>query len=163
MESMNARTDHYIPIGRVVAVVFLSLIASLAWAQRNCCEGESWLKWSPEHRNDYVRGYIRGYYGGYFHGCQEGTKYSSGDVESRAGKSPVDECLDKKLDFTKGTELSKEITRFYIRYPEHRILLINEILEELGKGRSIEDIHNHPPFPAHNSSNPSEATNERRK
>jgi hypothetical protein len=110
-----------------------------------------------------VRGYIRGYYGGYFHGCQEGTKYSSGSAESRPGKSPVDECLDRKLDFTKGIELSNEITRFYLHYPENRILLINEVLEELGKGRSIEDIHNHPPFPTHNSSKGSNPTSERQK
>lgn len=158
---MNRRIGLHVLIACVFAVVFLSLIAPLARAQRNCCEGESWLKWSTEHRNDYVRGYIRGYYGGYFQGCQEGTKYSSATGQSE--KSPVDNCLDRKLDFTKGIELSNEITRFYIRYPENRILLINEILEELGKGRLIEDIHNHPPFPAHNSAKGSNATNDRQK
>jgi hypothetical protein len=159
---MGTRMDRRAPMLAAVLAILIFIPSSML-AQRNCCEGDSWLRWSPEHRNDYVRGYIRGYYGGYFQGCQQGTKYSSGTVKSGPEKSPIDECLDRKLDFTKGTELSNEITRFYRRYPENRILLINEILEELGKGRSIEDIHNHPPFPAHNSSKGTNATNERRK
>lgn len=159
---MGTRMDRRAPMLAVVLAILIFSPPSMV-AQRYCCEGESWLKWSPEHPNDYVRGYIRGYYGGYFDGCQEGTKHLSSPAEPGPEKSPMDECLDRKLDFTKGIDLSIEITRFYRRYPENRILLINEVLEELGKGRSIEDIHNRPPFPARNSSKPSDATNERRK
>ena len=64
----------------------------------------------------------------------------------------MDGCLDGRLDFTKGIDLSNDVTSFYRLYPENRNLLINEIFEELGKGKSIQDIHDHPTFPALSSS-----------
>jgi hypothetical protein len=99
-----------------------------------------------ERREAYVRGYIEGYYGGYLNGCQEGTKHSE-PVATSVDNLPVNKCLDQKRNFSKGTDLSKEITAFYKRYTQNRNLLAMEILEEIGKGRSIEEIHDHPPFP----------------
>ena len=154
---MNGRMGHRVAIRSAVVVLVLSFIASLTWAQRECCEGESWLRWSPERCDAYVSGYIQGYYGGFIDGCEQGTKHVSGPAEPGVENFPVNKCIDQKWDFTKGIDLSRDITTFYKRYPENRNLLIKEILEELGKGRSLEDIHNHPPFPRLKSSEGSAA------
>jgi hypothetical protein len=100
---------------------------------------------------------VEGYYGGYLHGCQEGTKHSAAPVQAGIDNFPINRCLDRKWNFAKGIDLSRDVTAFYERYPENRNLLINEVLEELGKGRLIEDIHQHPPFPAHNLSKSGES------
>jgi hypothetical protein len=47
---------------------------------------------------------------------------------------PINKCLDRKWNFAKGIDLSRDVTAFYKRYPENRNLLIKEVLEELGKG-----------------------------
>lgn len=144
-----------------VALILLSTSPFLARAERYCCEGDSWLRWDSERRETYVRGYVDGYYGGYVHGCQEGTKHPAGGVEPGFENFPINKCLDQKWDYTKGIDLARDVTAFYRRHPENRNLLIKEILEALGKGRSIEDIHHNPPFPEHNSPRPPEATNRR--
>jgi hypothetical protein len=135
----------------VVALIVLSIVPCSSWAQRYCCEGESWLKWSQGRREAYVSAYIDGYYDGYIGGCQEGTKHLEPTAPGLE-EFPVNKCLNRKSDFTKGIDLSRDVTAFYRRYPENRNLLIKEILEELGKGRSIADIHEHPPFPTHSMS-----------
>ena len=128
--------------------VILSSSTPLIHAQRDSSEAESWLRWSVEHRDAYVGGYVEGYYGGYLHGCQEGSKYLSKPVSTDFDNFPVNKCLDRKWDFTKGIDLAKDVTTFYKRYPGNRNLLIKEILDELGKGKRLEEIHSHPPFPA---------------
>jgi hypothetical protein len=154
---MNRLSPHHLAIKSVTLLLLLSLASSLTWAQRECCEGDSWLKWSPERRDAYVVGYILGYYGGYTHGCEEGTKHATAS-QPGVENFPVNQCIDQRFDYTKGIDLSKDITKFYQRYPENRNLLIKEILEELGKGKSIEDIHGNPQFPTVKSSkNPPKA------
>jgi hypothetical protein len=52
-------------------------------------------------------------------------------------------------DFSRGSEyFAQQVTDFYTKYPENRILLMTEVLEALGDGKSIEDLHQHPPLPA---------------
>ena len=133
----------------ITLIVSSGLIPGLLWAQRLCCEGDSWLKWTPEHRNTYVSAFVQGYYIGHIHACGEGPKHWFGPTQPGLDNSPVNKCLDRKWDFTKGVDLSRDVTAFYKRYPENRILLIKEVLIELGKGRRIEDIHDDPPFPAY--------------
>jgi hypothetical protein len=138
---------------KLLIVMFFLLVPmghgdSEARPQRECCEGDSWLSWSQDHREAYVRGYTEGYYTGYNHGCQEGTKYASKSITPGLENFPINKCLDQELDLTRGTDLSKEITTFYQQYPENRVVLIKEVLQELGKGRSIQEIHNHLPFPS---------------
>jgi len=144
---MTGRTSYSVARACILFML-LCFIAQLARAQRDNSEGESWLRWSSEHRNAYVSGYIEGYYGGYAHGCQEGARNLSEPTQPGFDNFPVNKCLDRKLDFTKGIDLTKDVTTFYRRYPVNRNLFIKEILEELGKGKSLEDIHAHPPFPA---------------
>jgi len=154
---MNRLTRRYLAAVSAILILFLGLAPSLTWAQRECCEGDSWLKWSHERRDAYIVGYIQGYYGGYTHGCEEGTKHVPAE-QSGVDNFPVNQCIDQKFDYTKGIDLSKDITTFYQRYPENRNLLIEELLEEIGKGKSLEDIHSNPPFPTVKSSkNPPKA------
>src|SRR5262249_15231465 len=117
-------------------LMFLFLIASgfhpEVFAQRWCCEGNNWLHGSKARRESYVNGFIHGYYGGLVQGCGTAAK-----------------CLERKLDFGDGVEkLADKVTNFYKRYPENRILFPDEILVEIGRGNSLERIHEHPPFPA---------------
>lgn len=136
-------------------VILLAVTPNLSMAQRECCEGNDWLKWNQDRQNSYVRGFIEGYYSGYLHACEEGTRKLSAAAGVKAEEKPAtDYCLERKSAFSKGIALSKDVTRFYKRYPENRDLLINELLEDFGKGKSIEDIHAHPPFPYPRESGP---------
>jgi hypothetical protein len=58
----------------------------------------------------------------------------------------MNKCLDQRLNFSKNPNLSQDVTTFYKRYPENRIVFIQEILELIGKGWSLEEIHENPPF-----------------
>jgi hypothetical protein len=113
-------------------------------AQRWCCEGDKWLKWSEDRREAYVVGYIEGYYNGRSSGCRSGweriqpERYYDEDLQ----------CDKDGLDFPKGYEHAHDITTFYQRYPENRILYPAEILEALGDGETLEQLHDHPPFGA---------------
>jgi hypothetical protein len=129
-----------------IAFGFLICFALLARAERDRLEGALWLKWSIEHRDAFVMAYVEGYYDGYSHGCQEGTKPTSVTVQSES-VPPYQECINRKLDLAKGTDLAEEVTKFYQQYPENRNLFVREILLEIGKGKSLLDIHNHPPYP----------------
>jgi hypothetical protein len=142
-----------------IVFVILSFITPLTHAQRDSSEAKSWLRWSQKRREAYVVGYVEGYYRGYSLGCQEGTRDWPGPLQPGFDNFPVNKCLDQKLDLTKGIDLTKDVTTFYRRYPENRDLLIKEILEELGKGRSLEEIHNHPPFTAMDLSTRHDRTN----
>ena len=56
-------------------------------------------------------------------------------------------------DFSRGPEyFSKRITELYSTFLQDRILLVTEVLTDLASGKSIKDIHEHPPFPTHGSS-----------
>jgi len=116
-------------------------------AQRTCCEGDTWLKWSQNRREAYVRGFIIGYTDGFLHACEEAASFAPRPTEPGFENFPLNKCLDRKWNFSKGIDLSKDVTAFYKRYPENRNLYFEEILEELGQGKSLEEIHRAPPFP----------------
>jgi len=84
--------------------------------------------------------------------CAEGAEYST---HSTRGPNPADEndpvnqCRHQGPDFSKNTDyFVKTITDFYKRYPEDREIDIGEVLEQLGRGLTLEEVHNHP-FPRH--------------
>ena len=67
--------------------------------------------------------------------------------------NPLIRCLKQMPDFSKGPEyFAKQVTQLYTIHPEDRILLTTEILEALGNGKSIQDVHEHPPFRTHSAS-----------
>lgn len=136
----------------------LAVLALVGWfvlcsssplsAQRTCCEGDTWMKWTEEHREDYVRGYILGYAEGYSEACHRATKDWPSPITLGDKNNPLSKCVREMPDFSRGPEhFAKLITELYNTYPQDRILLITEVLAELGSGRSIQDVHEHPPFP----------------
>jgi hypothetical protein len=141
------------------AAILAFTISMILWsdfslqAQRYCCEGDTWIKSTEEHREDYVRGYILGRAEGYSDACNRLAKYWPSPITLGKANNPISTCLKEMPDFSRGPEyFATQVTEFYGRYPQNRILLITEILEDLGSGRSIQYIHEHPPFPAHSSS-----------
>jgi hypothetical protein len=110
----------------VVLAVWM-LAASPLSAQRVCCQGDLWLKWNHSVRESYVWGYTEGYTKGNMDGCKQG------------------QCSQQQVDFSKGSDyLVRSITDFYTRYPKDRDIYIDEILDLLGKGLTLEEIHHHP-------------------
>jgi hypothetical protein len=129
-------------------VLFFLSTPCLLWPQRLCCEGDTWIKWTEEHREDYVRGYILGSSEGYSQACYKMASYWPSPVVVSDKNNPISKCLKHMPDFAKGPGyFAQQITQLYALHPEDRILLTTEILEALGKGKSLQDIHEHPPFP----------------
>jgi len=127
-------------------VVALSIFnsASLS-AQRACCQGDWWLKWKPTARETFVFGYTLGYGNGHSNGCFQGTKGWPGRSKLDVANDPTSKCLEQIPDFSKGTDFFvKSITEFYKRYPEDRDIYVAEVLEQLGKGLTLEEIHHYP-------------------
>jgi hypothetical protein len=113
--------------------------------QRRCCEGEQWLTWNSKARETYVYGYAVGYGHGHRDGCFQGTKGWPEKGRLAVEDDPTAKCLKQQLDFSRGTDyFAQAVTDFYKRYPGDRDLYIDEVLEQLGKGQSLEQIHNYP-------------------
>jgi hypothetical protein len=139
-----------IPLPLFVFITLLILCTPAIWAQRQCCEGDTWIKWTEEHREDYVRGYILGRAEGYSDACCRVADYWPSPVVLSDKNNPITRCLKKMPDFSRGPSyFAEQVTQLYTIHPEDRILLTTEILEALGHGKSIQDIHEHPPFPTH--------------
>jgi len=131
----------------VISLIFCPF-SSLS-AQRLCCEGDVWLRWTEDHREDYVKGYILGRAAGYSDACYRMAKYWPAPITLGDKKNPLSKCLKEMPDFSRGPEyFAQQVTDFCTKYPENRILLTTEVLEALGDGKSIQDLHQHPPFPA---------------
>jgi hypothetical protein len=134
-------------------ILFILCSPGSLWPQRRCCEGDMWVKWTEEHREDYVRGYILGHAEGYTDACYTAMKYWPSPIILSNKNNPLSKCLKEMPDFSRGPEyFANQITELYSTYPQDRILLITEALGELVNGKSIQDIHEHPPFPTHSAS-----------
>lgn len=127
------------------AVALSIIVAEPVSGQRECCEGDRWLKWKPAARETFVFGYALGYGEGHSNGCFQGTKGWPDRAKLDYENDPRRKCLEQQLDFSKGTDyFVKAITDFYTRYPGDRDIYINEVLEQLGKGLTLEQIHGYP-------------------
>ncbi len=94
-------------------------------------------------------GYVVGYSTGRWDGCAEVDKYSTRQANPADENDPTRQCRHEGPDFSKNTDyFVKAITDFYNRYPEDREIDIGEVLEQLGRGLTLEEVHNHP-FPRH--------------
>lgn len=114
-------------------------------AQRVCCQGDWWLKWSHEARETYVLGYMLGYSKGHADVCQQGTEDLPIPSQDGIENEPLHRCSEKEIDFSKGSDyFVKAISDFYTQYPDDRDIYPYEVLEQLGKGLTNEEIHRHP-------------------
>jgi hypothetical protein len=136
-------------------VVFLCLGSPRLVAQRECCEGNRWLKWSESRREAFVDGFLIGYQNGYVGGCVNGTANVPPEAKPGTEAGAITKCGDEMPDFSSGTiKLVRAVTDFYQQYPGDRDIYIHEILEQLGKGLTLEQIHNHPFMRHHTSEKP---------
>ena len=131
-------------------ILSLTLLITLSMSgQRECCQANLWLKWTHDEREGYVSGYSIGYSAGYGSGCEQGTKDWPITVKGNVEDFPLNKCISKQPDFSKGSEfLIRAVTDFYNAYPSDRDIYINEILDQLGRGLTPQEIHNHQ-FPRH--------------
>lgn len=138
-------------IGCVIVFVLFVMVPATLVGQRVCCEGDMWLKWNDTHRKAFVDGYAEGYLDGFREGCQKDTADLRQEIKPGTDAKPQISCVNEGPDFSKGgLYLVKAVTDFYKRYPSDRDIYITEVLEQLGKGLTIEQIHNHP-FMRHKS------------
>jgi hypothetical protein len=82
-----------------------------------------WLKWRHDARESYVLGYFERDIDGHGDGCEPGVKAGAREVDS--------------------DHLVKSVTDFYTRYPEDREIYIREVIGQLGRGLTLEQIHNY--------------------
>lgn len=111
------------------------LLGQRAWHQ-----GDTWLKWSQAARESYVLGFLEG---------------STADHEQSRGQSSDPQILEVNT-----SQMVKSITDFYRRYPEDRDIYIREVIEQLRKGLTLEQIHNYP-FWRHQASRQNLGTDEK--
>jgi hypothetical protein len=117
----------------LTCLVFLAtctLTGIPSFGQRGWRQGEMWLKWRHDARSAYVLGYAFGFTTNHGAACNQDSK----------GLVP---------DVINTEHFVKLVTDFYTRYPEDRNLDISEVIEQLWKGLTIEEVHNHP-FERHN-------------
>jgi len=142
---MSVKVVRYISISCLVILAAWILGADRTAGQRVCCQGDQWLNWSLEQRNNFVYGYFVGYNHGYMMGCSHGTEDWPKPAKPGFENIPINKCLEQALDFSKGTEhYAKSITEFYKQYPQDRDIYFDEVLEQLGKGLTLEQIHDYP-------------------
>jgi hypothetical protein len=130
----------------IVRVVLLQLtltsISGVLWAQRVCCEGEMWLKWNNGRRESYVWGYMIGYSHAYWVGCRRAMK----SLPTGASAESIEtSCRESQPDFSKGTTYwTQQVTDFYKAYASDRDINVDEILEQLSNGLTLDQIHKYP-------------------
>ena len=94
-------------------------------------------------------GYIVGYSTGRWDGCGEIVKGAVKGNNPASENDPLHRCRHQGPDFSKNTSyFVNALTEFYTHYPGDRELDIGEVLEQLGSGLTLEEVHNHP-FPRH--------------
>jgi hypothetical protein len=120
-------------LGLVVATWFL--VATSLPGQRAEKQGDVWMKWNQESRKTYILGYMAGYSTAYAEACRR--------VANEGGATS--HCMEQQLEFSQDpVYYVKNITDLYTRYPDDRDIYLQEAIEQLSKGRTIEEIHSHP-------------------
>jgi len=127
---------------RAVLLVILASVPGALWGQRVCCEGDMWLKWNNDRRESYVWGYMIGYSHAYWIGCRQAMKSLPPGTSSESIESS---CRERQPDFSKGTTFwTQQVTEFYKAYANDRDINVDEILEQISNGLTLEQIHKYP-------------------
>jgi hypothetical protein len=133
---MTMRTASLGLISCIAILLAIVLVVRPLAAQRQCCQGDLWLKFDQSSRERYVDGYFLGYSRGHEKGCEDAAKRHN---------SSTDDCGIQPLDLSKDTQFYvRSLTTFYTRYPDARDIYIYEILELLGENLTLEEIYKHP-------------------
>jgi hypothetical protein len=110
--------------GCCVVIAASFFFAKPLMGQRAWLQGDMWLKWSHDARESYVLGYFEG---------------STADHTQSHEQNSSPQVLEVDT-----AQMVKSITDFYTRYPEDRDIYIREVIEQLRKGLTLEQIHNYP-------------------
>lgn len=132
--------------------IALALLVSSrpAPAQRDCCQGNWWLKWDNDQRKMYFYGYAVGYTNGFLHGCERGSRRAP--TTGKDLQLPFDRCMEGQRDFSRGADyFVGEVTSFYQSHPEVRDIYPYEVLDLLGRGLTVQQIRSYP-FMRHGAS-----------
>jgi hypothetical protein len=107
--------------------------------QRISNMGNHWLKWNNERRQIFVGAYLFGYLDGLNMGCEEGSKDSTREPER------LIKCENRITNFSKDSQYYVDsLTEFYNKYPEEGDIYPEEILAQLGRGLTLEQIRHYP-------------------
>ena len=82
-------------ISCVVILLAIVLEVRPVAAQRQCCQGDLWLKFDHSSRERYVDGYLLGYSRGHEKGCEDSAKRHN---------SSADDCGIQPFDLSKDTQ-----------------------------------------------------------
>jgi hypothetical protein len=144
METINSPQAAYRKSSTVIVLALLATVAyitstqTVARAARPCCQGDQWLKLSPEAREFYVVGFMEGSVGGYDRACWNATKGLEGTLQQKQ----IGQCMHSQPTFAKDSATYADaITKFYAAYPSDRSTSFHEVLEKLATGQTIEEIH----------------------
>ena len=110
---------------------------------------EMWLKWDKSSRLAFIMGNLRGHWDGVGAGCGDANRAVrslpgiSGFTEEAAEKMRM-KCGNRYKPSSRSFESYEEVvTTFYTRYPEDRIIEIQDVLQLLAGDPELnaEDIH----------------------
>jgi hypothetical protein len=111
---------------------------------------QMWLQWDKSSRLAFVMGNLRGHWDGVGAGCGDANRAVrslpgiSGFTEEAAEKMRMD-CGNRYKPSNRSFESYEEVvTTFYTRYPEDRIIEIQDVLSLLAgdSNQTAEDVHN---------------------
>jgi len=123
-------------------LLLIWIVASAPLAgQRVWHQGDTWMNWNDGSRQAWFMGYGEGY-------SKARVELRGELVRAEAKAEPsANPCGAAALDLSKGSDyFIKEMTEFYKRYPQDRDLYIDEVMEQLAKGLTFEQIHKYPFF-----------------
>lgn len=128
-------------------LVLTVLTLRVAPGQRVIREGDTWLRWSHDAQEEYVWGFSAGYGTGYENACRLMDDLWVGPRGADPENDPLKKCFAKETVLTRRADYYADaVTDFYKRYADDRDIMIWEVLEQLAKGLTVEQIH-HYPFP----------------
>src|SRR5579864_1760180 len=103
----------------LLAATLAALTVGTSPGQRVLREGDTWLKWSRDAREEYVYGFSAGYATGYENACRfmDGLWRDSKEVELE--NDPLQKCFDKETPLSRDVDYyTGGVTDFYKRYPD---------------------------------------------
>lgn len=137
----------------LIAATLVAVVAKITPGQRVLREGDTWLKWSHDAQEEYVWGFSAGYAAGYEKACRVMDGLSNGPEGTDLENDPLKKCFAKEVVLSRGVGYYVDaVTDFYTRYPGNRDIMIGEVLEQLARGLTVDQVHRYP-FPRH-SPNP---------
>lgn len=140
---MTINQKNHARVACQIALAVLTFVPGMLSAQSAVFGGDWWLKMDANRRKAYVWGFMMGYDKGYWTGCSDAIKSLPAAVSAKDKYSARAGC-EPNLRAAKDDLLVKGVTDFYEHYPEDRDLMVHQVLEQLLKGLTPQQVHEHP-------------------